>query len=87
MHLDIVNNVTKVHYNLPLSGVSFSRLFITASIQLPENADDGEYTYWLVDDNNKILSQGLLQIGDYVQEDKVSYQNNPSDNEFVQYNG
>lgn len=87
MHLDIVNNVTKVHYNLPLSGASFSRLFVTASIQLPENVDSGEYTYWLVDDNNKILSQGLLQIGDYVQEDKVSYQNNPSDNEFVQYNG
>lgn len=85
MHLDIVNNVTKVHYNLPLSGVSFSRLFVTASIQLPAEADEGEYTYWLVDDNNKILSQGLLQIGDYVQEDKVSYQNNPD--EFVQYNG
>lgn len=87
MTLKITNNTTKKQYELTVNNPQFSRLFVTGSVTLETGMDDGEYAYWLVDNDNKILSQGLLQIGDYVQENKVTYESPSSDNEFVQYNG
>lgn len=86
MILEITNNLTKKTYQLPLTEPSFDRLFLNASVQLPPDMDDGEYTYFLTDEN-QILAQGLLQIGDYVQEDKITYNSSGDTNEFIQYNG
>jgi len=86
MILEITNNLTKKTYQLPLTEPSFDRLFLNASVQLPSDMDDGEYTYFLTDEN-QILAQGLLQIGDYVQEDKITYNSSGDTNEFIQYNG
>ena len=86
MILEITNNLTKKTYQLALTEPSFDRLFLNASVQLPEKLSDGEYTYFLIDDN-KILATGLAQVGDYVQEDKITYNSSGDTNEFIQYNG
>lgn len=86
MLLQITNNLTKVTYDLTINDPQFSRLFLTGSIELPDNVVDGEYNYFVIDDNI-ILAQGLLQIGDYEQEDKISYDTPKSDDEFITYNG
>lgn len=89
MILRITNNVTKKTYDLPISGVSYDRLYLNGTITLEGPMDDGEYNYFLVDDvnDNKVLAIGILQIGDYVQEDKITYDTTSSDDGFIQYNG
>ena len=89
MILRITNNVTKKTYDLPISGVSYDRLYLNGTIALEGPMDDGEYNYFLVDNenDNKVLAIGILQIGDYVQEDKITYNSSGDTNEFVQYNG
>lgn len=36
--------------------------------------DEGEYCYWLLDENDNVLYNGIMQYGDYV-EDKKEYTN------------
>ena len=87
MLLELQNNLDKTRVQITINDPNFNRLYLSGTIQLPEGMSDGEYTYWVIDDNNQILAQGLLQIGDYVQEDKITYNSSGDTNEFIQYNG
>jgi hypothetical protein len=89
MILRITNNVTKKTYDLPISDVSYDRLYLNGTITLEGLMDEGEYNYFLLDNDNenKVLAVGILQIGDYVQEDKITYDTTSSDDGFIQYNG
>ena len=85
MILELVNNLDKSRVQLTINDPQFSRLFISGTVQLPEGLSDGEYTYFLTDNNN-ILAQGLLQIGNYVQPDKTEYTIS-ANTEYIQYQG
>lgn len=58
------NNVTKREYSYKVYDVNDSTLFYHFTLTLGEDMDEGEYTYKLMNDN-LLLAQGLLQIGDY----------------------
>lgn len=54
-----------------------SALFYTFDISLSDGMNDGEYTYELYD-GDKMVSTGLVQIGDYNAENK-EYKENKKD--------
>lgn len=65
MKLILKNNLTKKE--IEFDGIpvySASTIGYEVGIELPSGVLDGEYTYYLIDDDQTI-GQGLLQIGDY----------------------
>lgn len=84
MLLKLTNNLTKKVYNFDnLDDKLTSRLFYTFDITLQDDMDDGEYTYQLFDDEN-IVASGLIQIGDYTQNNNTY---TPTEqNGYIQYN-
>lgn len=83
MILKLTNNVTKQEYTWEVNDEGKSGMYWTFEIILPEGITDGEYSYELYDDVQKIAS-GLCQIGEYV-EQKKTYQNN--EKKTITYNG
>ena len=84
MILKLTSNLTKIEYTFTgLTDTLESRLFYALDIQLPEGVDDGEYSYVLYEDDNRVLATGLCQIGDYVPEKKEYKQENKQT--YIQY--
>ena len=66
MELKLINNLTK--NTIDIGGIEdklISAIFYSFDISLPEGVMDGEYTYQLINDEGKMVSTGLLQVGDY----------------------
>ena len=66
MELKLINNLTK--NTIYICGIEYkwmSSIFYSFDISLPEGVMDGEYTYQLINDEGKMVSTGLLQVGDY----------------------
>ena len=84
MKLKIVNNLTKKVYEYQAFDIQDSRIFYHFSLRLTGEEEEGEYTYFLLDDDGKVLSQSMLQIGDYERENTVYTTEN---NGFKSYNG
>lgn len=79
MTLELINNLTKNTIKLgEIEDKLVSNLFYSFDITLPDGITDGEYTYQLIDEG-KVMSTGLVQIGDYeaekseYKEDKKGY--------------
>lgn len=84
MILKLVNNLTKNEVILEnIYDKQTSNLFYTIDIELPDGLIDGEYSYFLIEDD-KILSNGLVQIGDY-QSNNTKY--NANNKQTIVYNG
>lgn len=84
MKLKIKNNYNKKEYEYTAFDIKDSRNYYHFSIKLNGQEDEGEYTYFLLDDDGKLLSSSLLQIGDY-QRNNTTYTND--NNGFKVYNG
>lgn len=84
MILKLKNNFNKKEYEFPAFDIKDSRIFYHFSIKLPEGIEDGEYTYFLEDDEGVLLASSLLQIGDYKQTNTVYTTDN---NGYKVYNG
>ena len=79
------NNLDKSEYIFDnLEDLKSSRLYYVFDITLPEGCPDGEYTYSLIDDNDKVLATGLCIIGDYTPANNKTYAK--EQNGYVQYN-
>ena len=79
MQLKLINNLTKNTIDLgEVEDKLVSSIFYSFEIGLPDGVKDGEYTYEL-SENWKIVSTGLLQIGDYKQESGKEYNENKKD--------
>lgn len=86
MRLKLKSNLDKTVYNFTnISDIDDSKLFYHFNLQLEEGMPDGSYTYYLFDDNDKQVANGVLQIGDY--ESKQSVTAYTKNNEYKQYNG
>lgn len=84
MILKLVNNVTKREMEFRVYDVNDSNLFYHFALTLGDtNPDDGEYTYRLMNDD-LVLANGLLQIGDYQNNAKKYTDTNAR---IKQYNG
>lgn len=82
MLLKLVNNLTKVEYEIDVEDKGTSGSFYDFDITLPTPMVDGEYTYQL-SDNDKVVATGLCQIGDYIKQ-ATSYNKKEK---YVTYNG
>lgn len=78
------NNVTKREYSYRVYDVNDSTLFWHFTLTLGEEMDEGEYTYKLFNDD-VVLAQGLLQIGDY--QNNAKKYTVTDDSGIKQYNG
>lgn len=85
MTLKFVNNVSKKEYEYSVTDLNDSKLYYHfENFVLDDGMDDGEYNYFLFDNDDNLVAQGLVQIGDYVPEHTI-YDNN--DVKYKQYNG
>lgn len=76
MQIKLINNLTKNTIDLgEVEDSLVSSIFYSFEIVLPDGIKDGEYTYELYENGNKV-STGLLQIGDYKQESGKEYNEN-----------
>ena len=87
MKLTFKNNTDKKSYDFNVTDLRDSGMFYHFdSITLPSGMPDGEYSYFLYDEDGKQVAEGLCQIGDYQlkPQEHTVYNNN---NEYLQYNG
>lgn len=86
MKLRLKNNVDKKEYEFNVEDLEDSGMFYHFHINLLNGMPDGEYGYFLYDENNKKVAEGLLQVGDYTirEQEQPVYNNNQ---EYIQYNG
>ena len=82
MKLYIKNGITHKEFEYSVEDLNESSIYYTFNINIPENFDDGEYSYFLKDDGDKIVATGLMRIGDYKQENK---EYNNKDKKYIQY--
>ena len=86
MKLILKNNVDKKEYEFSVTDLEDSGMFWHFHINLPNGMPDGEYGYFLYDENDKEVAEGLVQIGYYeIKEQEQSVYNN--NQEYIQYNG
>ena len=84
MKLVLKSNITKKTWEYTVVDVFDSKLYYHfPKFKLTETMDDGEYDYELYDDE-ELVAQGLLQIGDYQNKDVKSY---TTDGKYKQYPG
>lgn len=77
MKLEIINNLTKQKLSFIVRDFHTSNIFFHFELRLQDNLEEvrvedipeGEYSYFLYDGDKKV-AEGLLQIGDYVKENK-----------------
>ena len=83
MKLIIKNGITHKEFEYNVTDLNESSIFYTFNINIPDSLDDGEYTYVLKDNEDKIVATGLIRVGDFKQENK-EYNNN-KDKKYIQY--
>ena len=83
MKFIIKNNITHKNFEYNVEDLNESSIFYVFNINIPEEMDDGEYTYVLKDNEDKIVATGLIRVGDFKQENK-EYNNN-KDKKYIQY--
>jgi hypothetical protein len=71
MKLVLINSLSKEKYELIVRDNGSTMNYYKLEINLYDNMAEGEYEYTLLDDNNNEISNGLLQIGDYKQNNDV----------------
>lgn len=72
MILQMINSVTKQEWNYTVDDANKYRdYYLFEGLQLEEGMPDGEYTYNLLDEDDDIVSTGLMRIGDYKASNKT----------------
>lgn len=85
MKLKCINNTDKTEFTLYVDDFKDSRTYWHFQIKVPEGYADGEYTFYLYDDDmENCYGQGIMQIGDY-EINKTTY--TKDENGYKQYNG
>lgn len=82
MKIILKNGITKRNFEYNVDDLNESSIFYVFNINLPEEMDDGEYTYVLKDNEDKIVATGLIRVGDFKQ-NNTQYINNKD--KFLQY--
>ena len=86
MVLKLTNNVSKKEYEFTVTDLENSKLYYHFNnFVLEEHMDDGEYNYYLYDEEETLVAQGLLQVGNYNAERKIYKET--ENNTYKQYNG
>ena len=86
--LKLTNNLSKREVILNnLKDSERSNMFYHFRTEIMESFEEGEYTYELINEDNKVVATGLLQVGDYERDTNINteYKNNKSD--IIVYDG
>lgn len=87
MTLKMTNTVSKKEYEFNVTDMNDSKMYYHfKNLTLESGMDDGSYEYNLLDNDNNLVAQGVLQIGDYVPQ-KTVYNENGNNNPYKIYNG
>lgn len=86
MTLKLVNNYTNVKYTLTLSAIAVATNpdVYQLDIVMPEGADFGEYNYQLLNDDGRLVEQGILNYRPSSKPNPDEYEQN---NEYTVYKG
>lgn len=82
MLLKLYNNLTKKSYEFVVNDIGNSNINYKINLKLESGMDEGTYEFKLYD-NNKLVSRGLAQIGDYVPQ-TATY--TKTEDGYIQYN-
>lgn len=82
MILKLYNNLTKVEYSYIVNDIGNSNINYKINLKLESGMDEGTYEFKLYD-NNKLVSRGLAQIGDYVPQTATYIK---TEDGYIQYN-
>ena len=82
MLLKLYNTLTKKSYEFMANDTGNSNINYKINLKLESGMDDGTYEFKLYD-NNKLVSRGLAQIGDYVPQ-TTTY--TKTEDNYIQYN-
>lgn len=82
MILVLINKITLQEYSIEVTDLETSTLFYHFQTDF-KGLDDGEYRYELYSDGGKIVSTGLMTIGEYVSKE-TEYN---EEKEYIQYEG
>lgn len=86
MRLLLKNNVDKKEYTFTGEDLGDSVMFWHFNINLYDGMPDGEYGYFLYDNEEKLVAEGLVQVGNYeIREEEKHIYNN--ENNYIQYQG
>lgn len=83
MILRLVNTLTNADFNFDVEDNKHSNMFFSFNINIPKDFDEGEYNYYVIDEDGSILSQGLLRYGDYKTENKVYNEQNKTIKQYM----
>lgn len=83
MKLKLYSNLLNKSWLLDVKDAGSTMNYYKFDINLPDNIDDGQYNYELIDDNDNIIDTGIIQVGDFTQNNKQY--NNKKEN--IVYNG
>lgn len=86
MTLILTNQITKKRYVFEVEEQEDSRNYYHFSLQFTEPMDDGEFSYELLDEADVVVSNGVLQVGDYNNETNNEY-NTETNEQIRQYRG
>lgn len=70
MKLKLYDSIENKSWLLDVKDAGSTMNYYKFNINLPNDINDGCKIYTLLDDNNNEISNGLLQIGDYKQNNK-----------------
>lgn len=87
MKLILKNNVDKKEYEFSVVDLEDSGMFWHFNINLVSGMPDGEYSYFLFDNDEKQVAEGLVQVGNYEIREEEKHTYNNSGTEYLQYNG
>lgn len=82
MLLKLYNNLTKKSYEFIVNDTGNSNINYKINLKLESGMDEGTYEFKLYD-NNKLVSRGLAQIGDYVPQTATYIK---TEDGYIQYN-
>lgn len=75
MKLKLKNNLSNQEYILDVRDAGSTMNYFKFDINLPNNMDDGQYEYELLDDNENIINIGIIQVGNYLPQKEIKYNN------------
>lgn len=82
----LTNNITKRSYEYHVTDYEDSRAYYHFSVALDDGLYDGQYSYVLIDEEGVQVSDGILQVGDYTDDNNNEY-NSDTNEYYRQYRG
>ena len=86
MVLELKNNLSKELHRFTVTDLKDSQLFYHFwDLEFRDKMVEGQYSYFLYDEDRKIVAEGECQLGTFVEE-RIKYEKEEKDT-FIQYQG